>query len=181
MTLAGIYATRANTPSDIHEHLPTLYRAVFDSNAQTVVELGVRSGNSTAALLAAVEQTGGHLWSVDIALPNWPTEFFTSEHSTLIIGDDVAVSEQLPQHIDVLFIDTSHHYEHTLAELRIYGPSATTILLHDTELEDPYQRPATDPRWPVKRAVEKWCAEAGRTWTNHENCYGLGIVHPKEA
>lgn len=176
MTLDDIYRQRCAQPSDIFEHLPVLFCTVIEQNAQAVVELGVRSGNSTAALLAAVERTGGHLWSVDIGLPQWPTEFYQSEHSTLIVGDDMAVAGELPDQIDVLFIDTSHHYEHTLAELRLYGPRATTILLHDTELEHPYRAPATDPAFPVKCAVEVWCAEAGRPWRNLTNCYGLGII-----
>jgi len=63
----------------------------------------------------------------------------------------------------------------TDAELRLYGPRATAILLHDTELEHPDGAPL-EPAYPVKRAVEEWCAEVGRSWTNRENCYGLGII-----
>jgi predicted O-methyltransferase YrrM len=181
MSLADHYLERAATASDINEHLTYLYQMVVDTEALAVVELGVRSGNSTAALLAAVEVTKGHLWSVDISLPSWPMAFHESERSTLIIGDDLAVADRLPDEIDVLFIDTSHHYEHTLAELRLYGPKSSVILLHDTELEDPYERPETDPLFPVKRAVRDWCAEAGRTWSNRENCNGLGTIFPKES
>lgn len=176
-----IYWQRATTPSDIVEHLEYLYNTVVNSHAQVVVELGVRSGNSTAALLAAVELTGGHLYSVDIGFPDWPLEFYRSKHSTLIIADDLKVADQMPDDIDILFIDTSHHYEQTLAELRLYGPRATTILLHDTELEHPYQAPPSDPSYPVKAAVEAWCVETGRVWSNRQNCWGLGTIYPKEA
>jgi cephalosporin hydroxylase len=75
-----------------------------------------------------------------------------------------------------LFIDTSHHYEQTLAELNLYGPKATMILLHDTELEDPYMRPPTDPLFPVRTAIDDWCAKTGRQWTNRTGCYGLGVI-----
>jgi predicted O-methyltransferase YrrM len=181
LTVNDIYWQRATTPSDIVEHLEYIYDTVVNSHAQVVVELGVRSGNSTAALLAAVEHTGGHLYSIDISIPEWPLEFYHSKHSTLIIADDLTVAGQMPDEIDVLFIDTSHHYGQTLAELRLYGSRSNVILLHDTMLEHPYQTPDTDPPYPVKTAVEDWCAEAGRTWSNRENCWGLGVIGPKEA
>jgi predicted O-methyltransferase YrrM len=180
MSVADIYLDRCATPSDIVEHLEYLYLTVVDSHAQVVVELGVRSGNSTAALLAAVEVTGGHLYSVDIGIPQWPPEFYQSKHSTLIIGDDLEVVDQVPEAIDVLFIDTSHKYFQTLAELGLYGPRADTILLHDTELEHPDGAPP-DPPYPVKAAIETWCAKTGRSWLNRENCWGLGVIGPKEA
>lgn len=176
-----IYQQRCSVWSDIVEHLPVLYDTVVNSGAQTVVELGVRTGNSTAALLAAVAETGGHLWSVDIRLmpaaQQHPIETAAGSSWTFLIGDDLTVAKQfISTDIDVLFIDSSHHYEHTLAELRLYGPRSTTILLHDTELEHPDGAPATDPPYPVKTAVTEWCAETGRSWRNLTNCYGLGII-----
>ncbi len=174
--LDEIYLERCRTTSDIYEHLPFIHDLVVAENAQTVVELGVRSGNSTAALVAAVSKTGGAVWSVDTAVPSWPREFYGAPNLTLIIGDDMKVADQLPDQIDVLFIDTTHWYEHTLAELNLYGPRSTIILLHDTELEEPYQMPATDPRFPVKTAIKDWTAKTGRPWANRTNCYGLGII-----
>jgi hypothetical protein len=28
----------------------------------------------------------------------------------------------------------------------------------------------------VSAAIEAWCAETGRTWTNRTGCYGLGVI-----
>lgn len=174
-----LYRERCLTWSDIVEHLPVLYDTVVYSQAQTIVELGVRTGNSTVALLAGVEQTGGHVWSVDIRLMP-QVQFHSLKRAagkwwTFIIGDDLAVIDKLPDQIDVLFVDSSHHYDHTLAELRLYGPRAKTILLHDTELEHPDGAPA-EPAYPVKTAIDEWCSEVGRSWRNLTNCYGLGII-----
>lgn len=178
MSVVDEYRRRRDEPSDIWEHLPTLYAHVVAENARVVVELGVRSGNSTAALLAAVELTGGHLWSVDI--DTQPAGFDNHPQWTFIQGNDLATADQLPATIDVLFIDTSHHYEHTLAELRLYGPRSRWIVLHDTELEHPDGAPRR-PSFPVKKAIECWSLDVGRRWTNRTNCYGLGIIHPEEA
>lgn len=174
------YERHCTVWSDIVEHLPTLHDHVVATNAQAVVELGVRSGNSTSALLAGVAETGGHLWSVDIRLMPAgsfaPLKQAAGESWTFILGDDMQVADKLPGQIDILFIDSSHHYDHTLAELRLYGPRADLILLHDTELEHPDGAPATDPPFPVKRAVEAWVEETGRPWSNATNCYGLGRI-----
>jgi cephalosporin hydroxylase len=169
---AAAFVERLGQWSDIVGHLQFLHETVIERDAQVVVELGIRSGNSTAALLAAVEPTGGHLWSVDIDTPVLP---FDSEAWTVIVGDDLAVADQLPETIDVLFIDTSHTFVQTLAELRLYGPRASVILLHDTELEHPDGAPPA-PAFPVACAIDTWCAETGCTWENRPGSYGLGVI-----
>jgi cephalosporin hydroxylase len=174
--LSDIYRQRCETWSDVVEHMGRFHDTVVDTNAQVVVELGVRSGNSTAAFLAAVAETGGHLWSVDIHLPEVPIEFHECGRWTFVLGDDLAVASQVPDAIDVLFIDSTHHYQHTLAELDLYGSRATTILLHDTELERPFGMPAGDPMFPVRTAITDWCGATGRVWENLTNCSGLGII-----
>lgn len=50
------------TESDIQHHLGLL----FSLAKGNVLELGTRSGVSTAALLAGVERNGGFVYSVDI-------------------------------------------------------------------------------------------------------------------
>lgn len=175
MTLEDIYRERCSVWSDIVDHLPFIHDFVLGQDAKVIVELGVRSGNSTAAFLAAVERTDGHVWSVDIGRPQVPAEFEQSGRWTFILGDDLTVERSLPDDIDVLFIDSSHLYEHTLNELRLYGPSSKRILLHDTELEHPDGAPDC-PAFPVKKAVEEWCEEMGRQWHNFPHCYGLGVV-----
>lgn len=164
-------------PSDIVDHLPALFAAAL--GASVVIELGARSGVSSCAFLTAIEPGDGRLYSVDI-----DPQPFTHPQWTFIQGDDTdpAVFDQLPE-CDVLFIDTSHHFEHTLAELNLYVPtvrSGGVVLLHDTELERPYQVPATDPPFPVAAALDEFCAlSVGRgdlTWSNTSGCWGLGRI-----
>lgn len=176
--LAAKYEKVRNTPSDIFEHLPVFVDMVKKADAKTVIELGTRTGVSTIAWLYALEQTGGHLWSVDIdskpPIGDYP-------HWTFIQGDDESdeVVSQLPPKCDILFLDTSHHYEHTLRELRLYRSQVKPgglIVCHDTELPIPEGAPPTDPVYPVKRAIERFTAETGFRWFNLPNCWGLGII-----
>ena len=53
--------------ADISAHLWSLYWLARTLPVRTAVELGVRSGDSTRALLAACEDVGGMLFSFDAA------------------------------------------------------------------------------------------------------------------
>jgi predicted O-methyltransferase YrrM len=169
------YREACETPSDIFEHLPTLVGLCESLNAKNVIELGTRGGVSTIAWLYGMELTDGHLWSVDID----PAPELTHERWTFLQGNDLdpQVVKQLPD-AEIVFIDTSHEYQQTVAELNVYRwkvKPGGKIVLHDTELAHPYGVTAV-PRFPVKTAVEEFCQENWLTWKNYPNCFGLGIV-----
>lgn len=182
------YDRRRAEPSDIRDHLDEIYRTASSYAQPRILELGVRSGNSTAALLAAAEMTGGHVWSVDVAQPTVPDWWLTTGRWTLHVGNDVdgILHHRLkadPGVFDVLFIDTVHTYQHTLAELRLYVPMVRpggTVLLHDTELHTPAGLPAdvvnSQPAFPVAAALNMFCTETGAYWENRPGCYGLGVM-----
>ncbi len=170
------YDIRCQLPSDIQQHLPRLYDEASHGYA-LVIELGVRSGNSTAAFLAAVTEHSGHVWSNDIHPP--PVPWLGHEQWTFIKGDDLLVADQMPNNVDVLFIDTSHHFQQTAAELELYVPKVKpggVVLLHDTELEHPEGRPHGDPPFPVRLAVDLYCAEHGLIPEYVSGCNGLGVI-----
>jgi predicted O-methyltransferase YrrM len=178
VNLGAEYERLCTTESDIFLHLPRL--ATVASKSQHVIELGARSGVSTVAFLHGLELSGGWLTSVDIS-----PQPAIGEHDRwrFIQGDDTdpAVMEQVHGDCDVLFIDTSHAYEHTLWELRNWGPKVRQgglIVCHDTELQRPWDPPCpeTDPDFPVKSAIEVYCAETGYRFVNFPECWGLGII-----
>jgi cephalosporin hydroxylase len=179
------YLERCSKGHDIHEHMPRLFAEACVGDA-TVIELGVRRGNSTAAFLAAVEAHGGHVYSVDIAAPKTPPQWRSSGLWSLHVGNDLdpALVDQLPDDADVLFIDTDHTYAQTLNELRTYAPKVKpggVILLHDTELERPEAATAADSAFPVAEAIKTWAAETGHDVEWVPGCYGLGVIRTKEA
>ena len=176
MTLAQQYQVCIENDSDVVGHLPTFVALVEQLDATQVVELGTRSGISTIAWLYALEGRG-HLWSVDLQPAPYLGEY---DHWTFLQGDDCSqpILEALPGDVDIVFIDTSHDYQHTLRELQLYSQAVRhggRILLHDTELAAPDCIEPQAP-FPVKRAINTFCADTGHKWTNHEHCFGLGVI-----
>jgi predicted O-methyltransferase YrrM len=57
---------RMTKPTDIHEHLATLFMLTVEFNLKRIVELGTKEGESTVALLQAAKQINGKVVSMDI-------------------------------------------------------------------------------------------------------------------
>jgi len=149
--------------SDIRDHLPRLYAAAKGN----CLEIGVRSGCSTSALLAGIEEHGGHLTSVDLnecrifeGHPNW----------TFIQADsvkDATLKETLNGAYDLLFVDGDHTFEGALSDLQSFGTHAKRIFVHDTDA----------PEFPgVRRAVDCFCSQMNRTVTYHSGSYGMAEI-----
>lgn len=132
------------------------------------MEIGVRSGCSTAALLAGIEEHGGHLWSVDIndcpvfaGHPNWTFR----QADTLKEAE--TIKNQLPEALEMLFVDGDHTYEGALSDLMQFGPLAGKIFVHDTNAPD----------YPgVKQAVDEYVKATGRNVTFYEGSYGMAEI-----
>jgi predicted O-methyltransferase YrrM len=126
-------------PNDISHHLLTMSLIVHEFGVKNIVELGTRSGNSTLALLEAAHANRGRVVSVDIEDCKEARARVKAagleEHWSFIVGDDLKLDQKLlPDPIELLFIDTSHLYAHTLAELNRFGRGmreGSWILLHD--------------------------------------------------
>ena len=187
VTLQDGYRDRLARWSDIREYLPFLREQARSRENAWVLELGARQGNSTLAFLAGVAESGGHVWSVDVTNvirdPNGMAPWKGSRRWTFVHGDDMdpEVQAKLPRKVDVLFIDTSHEYEHTLAELRAYMPRVApggVALFHDTHVMGwPGYQWDRDVS-PVWAALDDYCAEAGLRWEDMPGKYGLGIIRP---
>ena len=185
-TLHDALADRMSKPSDIREYLPFLYEQARTRPGCRVLELGARRGNSTLAFLAGATESGGHVWSCDIddvrLFPDGIGPFAASPRWSFTCGSDMDPDVQalLPAEVDIWFLDTSHEYDHTLAELRAYMPRVApggVALFHDTNLNGwpGYRWDSKIP--PVAAALDEYCAEAGLEWRNLPGEYGLGAIH----
>lgn len=180
MTLAEEYDCRLGLWSDIRAEMPLLHDITRGCPQVKVLELGVRTGNSTVAFLAAAEQADGHVWSVDLDPPHAPDgKWVRSGRWTFLQGNDLKIplpeeSPGVPLRPDVLFIDTDHTYDHTLAELRRFVPTVAeggVILMHDTLLTWDHRE------YRVAEALDTFCGETGRSWAElSEGRYGLGEI-----
>ncbi len=159
------YAYWLTTWSDMQAHLPTLYEAARGN----VLELGVRAGVSTSALLTGVVDHGGHVWSVD--RDDCGAVFTPHPDWTFIQADSCDATITVPEVLDCLFIDTEHTADRTYRELMLWGPRVKVggvILLHDTDDGSTYPG--------VRDAMEAWCLERALTPEYRSGSYGLGVI-----
>jgi predicted O-methyltransferase YrrM len=111
-----------------------------------MVELGTRGGESTRALLAAASINQSTLLSVDIEDCRQDRLPF-AEHWQFIQADDVVFGRErfadwgrqhgMPEKAKLIFIDTSHEYEHTKQEIAAWAPHLADrgiLLFHDTNM-----------------------------------------------
>lgn len=156
----------ASDQVDMAPHIYTLMNHA--SEATTIVEWGVRGGVSTWAILDAMP-ANARLFSVDINDCTVPPRVSSDPRWTFLVGDDLdpAIQAQLPDTADMVFIDTSHTYEQTAAELAYaltFQPKR--IVMHDYVME------------PVARAADEFCAREGWRVVHNELPFGLATLEP---
>jgi predicted O-methyltransferase YrrM len=174
------YRTELLAWADRYAHATFFYQVARSFDYPVIIELGVREGTSTEAFLAGVVASKGELFSCDTDIPHVPSHWHSNPAWTFIQGDDLSkeVLSRMPQHADVLFIDTLHTYEHASQELENYGWRVSpggVILMHDTELNE-----AVNPgckRDDVYRAMVDYATERGLNWENHTANWGMGIIY----
>lgn len=144
MELDILYENAKNRPSDINEHIETLYN--YATECTSIAELGVRGMVSTWAFLKGLrdskikEQAKLKFYAFDIV----PLEedglnrvcFENGIDNTNYFGMsdlDVDISGEV---YDMVFIDTAHNYPHCYEELCKFAPHANKyIILHDTTID----------------------------------------------
>lgn len=167
----NMYCAASNWPAGV-QHRQYMTAQEFVRPGAVVIELGAGEGSFTCLYLAA----GANVHSVDICdfAGRWD-----SGNWHFLCADDLSVQAQewFPAECDVLFIDSSHGYDHTLAELRLHASRVRpggTILLHDTEYSP--EGPLPEPAGEVALAISAWCQENGISWENLPGASGLGII-----
>lgn len=129
--------------TDMNYFVMHLYNIPIQIKAKTIVELG--AGQSTFAMTAAANVTGGEFYSIDLSL-DARGRLYDEDLSILdknpkyhfIGGDDMEIVKTWDKEIDFLLIDTSHTLEHTQAELAIWPTKVRKggiIAMHDTAHE----------------------------------------------
>lgn len=128
-TLTLEFLNACNNPSDINEHVATLYE--YASKCEHVTEMGVRPGTSTRAFLHA----DVILRSYDLVKDPYVEHLFElAKQCERDVTYEVADTLNLEiEETDLLFIDTDHFYKQLSQELKLHGNKAMKYLVfHDT-------------------------------------------------
>ena len=118
--------------SDINEHMPTLKK--YAEMSDTIMEMGVREVVSTWAFLSGKPKK---MISLDLyRSDNMDIVESVSKNEGLdfefIVSDSLKIDIE---EVDLLFIDTFHHYEQLRQELAKHHTKAKKwIIMHDTTL-----------------------------------------------
>jgi len=135
--------------TDISDHLVSLFEESLSVKPKLMVELGVGPGESNFVLESVAGMFGADLVSVDknpkIIKESLDKRFF-------INADDIEFAKNfeswcgernINSSIDILFIDTSHKYEHTHQEIKHWFPflsDRSKVFFHDTNVRPIYWR-----------------------------------------
>lgn len=155
---------RSQKRTAINEHLETLFIESLTLRPRLIVELGVARGESSRVFASVAQLCGARLVSVDL---NDCSGALSWDGWCFIQKDDLAFApefaawcreRQIDPTIDVLFIDTSHYFDHTLAEIQAYFPflaDHAKVFLHDTNLDNFFFRKdgSLDLGWDNERGV----------------------------
>jgi len=141
-----------------------LFELARITGAMNIVECGVRYGNSTMVFLKYCKAYGGILQSVDTSSCG-----ATKRYVEIAGLQDYWEFHQMNDlkwkptgSIDLVFIDTTHVFAHTLAELRKFTVYSSIVAFHDTRYT-----PA------VFKAMKTWWRE-NREWSFLEGpCWGM--------
>ena len=129
-----------NTPSDIHEHFPTLYE--YSRKCESVIELGVRKCVSTWAFTYGLMNNNSDKKSI---LLNDIHECNISDllDATRDLNIDVSynwindLELNIENNVDLTFIDTWHVYGQLKRELNKFSAITNKyIIMHDTTVDE---------------------------------------------
>jgi len=140
---------KALVRTDVNDHLVTLFAESVSMAPRTIVELGVRDGESTFVMERVAGLFGSKLVSVDVEDCISSCSY---EKWYFVRSDDVEFADRfeawctesgVDSKIDVLMVDTSHLYDHTVREIECWFPflaDRAKVFFHDTNLREVYKR-----------------------------------------
>lgn len=141
---------RSFLKTDICDHLETLFIESLSVKPKLIMELGVGPGESTFVLERVAKIYNAKLISVD--MKEEPAKVSSWKDWIFVNSDDIkfaknfknwAKEKNIENQIDILFIDTSHEYDHTTQEIEHWFPflsDGAKVFFHDTNAKPIYRR-----------------------------------------
>ncbi len=140
---------RACLKTTINDYLETLFIESICIKPKLIVELGVETGQSTFVFERVAKLCNSKLISVDINdcsnACSWSDWIFVQKDDIEFAKEFESFCQRhgIEPKIDILFIDTSHLFEHTLKEIESYFPflsDKAKVFFHDTNIRDIFFR-----------------------------------------
>lgn len=175
MNLKEVFDKWCRAQGDLHDHVEFLYHA----SRGIVLELGVRGGTSTSALLLGAERDGGRLFSVD--KNKTCGELFKGHalwhfiHSDSLDRKAIERTIQKAGHqadFDIIFIDTIHTYIQVARELSLWN----TRLKHGGKI---FVHDVTTYPQGAGAACQSFAQKNNWNYEIREGSNGLGILTRK--
>ena len=136
------YTSLCNLPSDINEHLPTLYK--YATECESVIELGVRGCVSSWAfaygLLNNNKSTKSLLLNDLVSCDVFELLYKTSKLDIKLSYEwKNDLDLDIKENVDLTFIDTWHVYAQLKRELDKFSKVTNKyMIMHDTEVDGVY-------------------------------------------
>lgn len=140
-----------NTPSDINEHIQTLYE--YALKVKHITEFGFRGGNSAIAFLMS-NPDKFHSYDIIIS-PEVETfkQMAENEHFSFIFHNENTLNCEI-EPTELLFIDSEHTHDQVLKELQCHAHNVSKyIILHDTETFKDY-----------RSGINEWLSGQDQDW-----------------
>jgi len=134
------YSNKENT--DISSHLPTMFYYTVMQNPKLILEAGVRGGESTLAFNEAIKYCNSEIIGIDLER-QCELAYSKITNSTFICINDMNFQHYYNNSrfnqtlFDVVFVDTSHEYHHTMGEITIFAPLLNKngiMMFHDSNV-----------------------------------------------
>lgn len=156
-----------------------LYWLMMERKPQVAIELGVETGLASAHMLAAARTYGGKVVGVDLNWHPLPGEFarLYKGNYDFIVADTLSafsfIRELYGMTVGVVFQDSSHHYNESIAEWDLYNQLMTenAIWICD-DVSPSFHDPKVDP--PGKGMVEYFHSRPGHKKL-YKNLYEEGV------
>lgn len=137
--LQRAYTFHVNNVSDIYEHLPTLSK--YASECDSVVEFGVRSGVATTAFIHGLSKRANtKYYGVDVEhcqISQYFSKLAPAVGVQYTFTQNNSILYDIPEDIDLLFIDSWHVYGHLKRELaKHHSKVRKYIIMHDTTVDE---------------------------------------------
>lgn len=161
-----------------------LYLLVAAMQPRYALELGVETGLASAHMARAAMRYGGHVIGIDINQYSIPeTELSKIYNYTFILGDIIdkfyVVDRIVGNRLGLVFQDSSHHYDASIAEWNTYSPlmKPGSVWVCD-DIHKSFHDPKVDP--PGKGMLEYFHNLPGKKklypYANGGNAIGVVII-----